>query len=75
VKALKCVHNVPAKNMKLVEFIFRTICLLSVKNATKQRNLGTIAYKIKCKWGKQDKKAELGLGQSTNESVCSIESL
>jgi hypothetical protein len=33
----------------------------TVKNATEQRNLGTLAYKIKCKWGNQAKKAEMKL--------------
>jgi hypothetical protein len=33
----------------------------TVKNATEQRNLGALAYKIKCKWENQVKKAELRL--------------
>jgi hypothetical protein len=41
------------------EIAFRKIC--TVKNATEQRNLGTLAYKIKCKWENQVKKAELRL--------------
>jgi hypothetical protein len=32
------------------------------KNATEQRYLGRFAYKIKCKWENQAKKAELRLG-------------
>ena len=32
--------------------------LLTVKNATEHRNLGTLSYKIKCKWENQAKKAE-----------------
>jgi hypothetical protein len=31
--------------------------ILTVKNATEQRNLGTFVYKIKCKWENQAKKA------------------
>jgi hypothetical protein len=31
----------------------------AVKNATEQRNLGTLAYNIKCKWEYEAKKAEL----------------
>jgi hypothetical protein len=27
--------------------------ILTVKNATEQRNLGTFAYNIKCEWKKQ----------------------
>jgi hypothetical protein len=30
--------------------------ILIVKNATKQRNLGTLTYKMKCKWENQGKK-------------------
>jgi hypothetical protein len=37
--------------------------VLTVKNATEQRNLGTLTYRIKCKWFKQAKKAELRLGR------------
>ena len=33
--------------------------IITVKNATEQRNLGTLAYRIKCKWENQAKKAEL----------------
>jgi len=33
----------------------------TVKNATEQKNLGTLAYKIKCKWENQVKKAKLRL--------------
>jgi hypothetical protein len=36
--------------------------ILTVKNATERRNVGSIAYNIKCKWGNQAKKAELRLG-------------
>jgi hypothetical protein len=31
------------------------------KNATEQINLGTLAYKVKCKWENQARKAELRL--------------
>jgi len=41
------------------EIVFRKI--LTAKNATEQENLGTLAYKIKCKWENQVKKAELRL--------------
>jgi len=30
--------------------------ILTVKNANRQGNLGTLRYKIKCKWGNQGKK-------------------
>jgi hypothetical protein len=33
--------------------------ILTAKNVTEQRNLGTLAYKIKCKWENQEKKVEL----------------
>jgi hypothetical protein len=35
--------------------------ILTVKNAIKQSKLGTLAYKIKCKWGNEAKKKELRL--------------
>ena len=35
--------------------------ILTVKNTTEQRNLGNLAYKIKCKWENQAKKRELKL--------------
>jgi hypothetical protein len=30
------------------------------QNVTEQRNLDTLAYKIKCKWENQEKKGDLG---------------
>jgi hypothetical protein len=36
--------------------------VLTVRNAAEQGNLGTLAYKIKCKWENETKKAELRLG-------------
>ena len=35
--------------------------LLTVKKATKHRNLGTLIYNIKCQWENQAKKEELRL--------------
>jgi hypothetical protein len=45
------------------------------KNATEQRNLGVLAYKIIGKWESQAKKAERWLGERTNENVCGNERL
>jgi hypothetical protein len=36
--------------------------IFTAKNVTEQRNLGAIAYEIKCKWENHVKKAELGCG-------------
>jgi hypothetical protein len=33
----------------------------TTKNATEQRNVGTLAYKIKCKWENEATKAEVRL--------------
>jgi hypothetical protein len=46
------------------------IQILAVKNAIKQRNLVTLAYKVKCKWENQLKKSELNL-RGEGEAVCS----
>jgi len=41
-----------------------TYCeIFSVKNATEQRNLGTLAYKIKCKWEKAGEESRTEVGR------------
>lgn len=35
--------------------------ILTANNVTEERNLGTLAYKMKCKWEDQVKKGELRL--------------
>jgi hypothetical protein len=41
--------------------------IFTVKNATEQRNVGTLANKIKCKWKKtgEDRRIEVRWGTST----------
>ena len=36
--------------------------MLTLKNATKHRNLDTLVYNTKCKWAKQVKRAVLNFG-------------
>ena len=45
----------------------------TVKNATVQRNVGTLSCGIKCKWQNQVKKAELRVGEKRIENMYRIE--
>ena len=40
-----------------------TILILTVKNTTELRKLGTSTYSVKCKWENQAKKAERRMGR------------
>jgi hypothetical protein len=45
---------------------------LTIKTVNEQRHLGTVSYKIKCKWKNQVKKGELRLRERENYNVSSI---
>jgi len=47
---------------------------LTVKTVNEQRHIGTVSYKIKCKWKNQVKKGEMRLGERENYNVSSINS-
>jgi hypothetical protein len=53
---------------------------ITVKNTNEQRNLGTLAFNLKCEWKKQStilrkQKCGWGGGGGKNETVCRIERL
>jgi hypothetical protein len=43
--------------------------ILTGKNVTEDRNLGTITYNILCKWENQAEKVEMRLGQNGRTRV------
>jgi hypothetical protein len=47
----------------------------TAKNTTEQRNLGTLAYKMKYKWGNQTNKGEMKLGRGIELIVPRIDRL
>lgn len=49
--------------------------ILTAKNAIKQINLDTLAYKVKCKWENQAKKQNWDWGEGRNEVVCGTDRL
>jgi hypothetical protein len=49
--------------------------ILTFKNATEQRTLGTLTYKIKCKWENLVKKERLRLGGEQELDLRRIDTL
>jgi hypothetical protein len=49
--------------MSLFVYSVNTILILTVKNTTELRKLGTRTYSVKCKWENQAKKAEGNVGR------------
>jgi len=52
------------------EIAFRKI--RTVKNATEQRNLDTLAYKIKCKWEKPGEESRTEVGRRARMRLCVV---